>query len=91
MNHCRSLRPVQHDDLQQTAGAIRAENQVPQRIFSDFVDNERQANCVVDVVCRDAVPKRGSKNLHDVSYYETRPRPASIDYAPGSAGCCARR
>jgi hypothetical protein len=64
MDHSRTLRPVHHDQLKKSSGAISAGKQIPNRIFGDLLDDQCIAHNVLDVFRFDVVPQRRAEDLH---------------------------
>jgi len=62
----------QDDDLEQVAGAVRADDQPTVWIFAGVFDRECMVNSVLDVLVGDTVLARRLVNLHPrLAYYET--------------------
>lgn len=73
MDHCWSLGPIEDDELEQIAGAVRSEDQVAHRIVAHLLDDECMAKRVLDVVGLAAMSTRRRKDVHtQQSYYETQ-------------------
>lgn len=64
MDHRWALRAVQHDQLEEPPGAIRAEDQESSRVFADLVHVQRMTQGVLNVLSLDIVPERRPENLH---------------------------
>jgi hypothetical protein len=75
MDRCRTFTAVHHDDFEEVAGTIGADDQVANWVVGHFLDDNGMANRVVDVSFVDAVPQRGGQHIHtSVLYYETTPQ-----------------
>ena len=64
MDDSRPIRAIQHHQLEQVRGPIRAEHQIAERILADLVDSQGVHECVLDVLRVDAVPQRRREHLH---------------------------
>ena len=59
-----SLRPIQHDQLQEVPRLVRAEDQVERGVLADLVDSQRASNGVLDVLIGDSVAERRTEDIH---------------------------
>ena len=72
VDHSWPLGSVEHDNLEQVAGAVRSDHQIAHRIVANLFDDERMPDGVIDVFGVDAVLSRRGEEVHtEQSYYET--------------------
>ncbi len=55
MDDSRSLRPVEDDQLQEVAGPVGTQHQVPGRVLADLLDEQRVPQAVLNVLVLNAV------------------------------------
>lgn len=85
MDHSRSLRSVEDDELEQVPGSIRPQKQESQRVLPDLLDHQRVFHAMLDVLVVHAVPAARRQDLHG----ENRITKLDISHKPGisSVGC----
>ena len=64
MHDSWAVRAVQHDQLEEVAGLVRAEHEIPLRVLANLFHDLSVVHCVADIPDADAVTKRRAQNLH---------------------------
>jgi hypothetical protein len=58
MDHGRTLRPVENNELEKSRGAVRPEGQPTEGIVANFFEKHRVFQSVLDVLRSDVISQR---------------------------------
>ena len=64
MDDRRTLRPVQHNQLQEVPRPVRAVDEIARGVLADLVDDQGSSKSVLDVLIADSVAERGAEDFH---------------------------
>ncbi len=64
VDDCRSLWPVENNELEQIASVVGPEDEPASRIFTDLLDEQSLLNSVLDGLRFDTMARSRSEDLH---------------------------